>query len=568
MSYKVFARRFRPKTFDEVLGQEHVVETLQRAIEKNTVAHAYIFAGTRGVGKTSMARILARALNCDQGPTSTPCGECSSCRSLVEGNNFDVVEIDGASNNSVNDIRELRDSVSYSTYEGMYKIYVIDEVHMLSREAFNAFLKTLEEPPDRVVFIMATTEPHKIPDTIHSRCQRFDFKSLSLDTLVRNLEKICGAENLDFDQSALELIATRAQGSVRDSLSLFEQALAFCGDRVDLKNTEKALGLITEDVYNQVLSYISQEKPRECVEALKECLNQGYDLKEFILGFMEYLRRVLFNFVEDREYGYADFREGDILRFIELLRQCELDMNRSSLPRFQVELLLIKMCRLDKMIALEELFSRVGEENMGEKKSPEPVVSEYTQLSAPALEERDTEPVIQEFPKNQDEASHAASGEESVSDDRKSRPGSRYNSTDKKAAAEFWHSFQDFLCEKRPVLGSWMVLGRVVEFDRDSIDIRFSPMHTFQQKELSNPKTRELIEELLYDFSRTRLTLHITAAADDDETADSVEEPKVSPSPSVSPDKPLHKHESYISDEIKREPVIEDVIEVFKGTVI
>ncbi len=201
MAYLVFARKWRPLAFEDVVGQAHITDTLKRAIEKDRVAHAYIFTGTRGVGKTTTARIMARALNCDNGPTTEPCGTCNSCQAVINGNSFDVMEIDGASNNGVDQIRELRDNIGYTSMGGKYRIFVIDEVHMLSTGAFNALLKTLEEPPEKVIFIFATTEPHKIPDTIHSRCQRFDFRAISEEQIGGHLKKICTKESINFDLS-------------------------------------------------------------------------------------------------------------------------------------------------------------------------------------------------------------------------------------------------------------------------------------------------------------------------------------------------------------------------------
>jgi DNA polymerase-3 subunit gamma/tau len=236
MSYVVFARKWRPLTFEDVVGQEHITETLKKAIEKDRVAHAYIFTGTRGVGKTTTARILARALNCENGPTPNPCGVCGACKNIMSGSSFDVIEIDGASNNSVEDIREIRDNIHYSSMGGKYRIYVIDEVHMLTKSAFNALLKTLEEPPPQVIFIFATTEPQKIPATIQSRCQRYDFRRISTEQIVERLTKICADENIAFSSGALTILARKAEGSMRDALSLLDQVCSFCQESIGEKD--------------------------------------------------------------------------------------------------------------------------------------------------------------------------------------------------------------------------------------------------------------------------------------------------------------------------------------------
>src|SRR6476646_7090114 len=233
VNYEVFARKYRPQTFDDLVGQNHVSQTLRNAVAQNRLAHAYLFVGPRGVGKTSTARILAKALNCVKGPTVTPCGVCDNCKEITAGNSLDVIEIDGASNNSVEDVRELRDNVRYAPAKGRYKIYLIDEVHMLSPAAFNALLKTLEEPPEHVKFIFATTEPHKIPITILSRCQRFDFRKVSVPALIEHVKNVLAKEGLQFSPSVLGAVVREAQGSVRDALSLLDQVLSFAGGQVD-----------------------------------------------------------------------------------------------------------------------------------------------------------------------------------------------------------------------------------------------------------------------------------------------------------------------------------------------
>ncbi|MDD5675390.1 MAG: DNA polymerase III subunit gamma/tau, partial [Chitinivibrionales bacterium] len=293
MSYLVFARKWRPKTFEDLVGQDHITATLRAAIEKDRIAHAFIFSGTRGVGKTTTARILARALNCDKGPTINPCGECASCKSITGGSSFDVLEIDGASNNSVDDIRELRENVSYSAMTGKYRIYVIDEVHMLSKSAFNALLKTLEEPPPNVIFIFATTEPHKIPATIHSRCQRYDFKRISSEQIAGRLIYICEQEHIAFQREALQLIARKASGSMRDALSLLDQAYSFCREALNEKEVRSVLGVVDADLYAAIGEAMLTAAPRAALQAVDRVVRDGYDLSEFILGFQEYVRDLL-----------------------------------------------------------------------------------------------------------------------------------------------------------------------------------------------------------------------------------------------------------------------------------
>ncbi len=372
MSYLVFARKWRPLTFEDVVGQQHITDTLKRAIEKDRVAHAYIFTGTRGVGKTTSARILARALNCDQGPTPNPCGTCESCQNIINGSSFDVMEIDGASNNGVDNIRELRDNLNYNSMGGKFRIIVIDEVHMLSKGAFNALLKTLEEPPKNVIFIFATTEPQKIPDTIHSRCQRYDFRRISTEHIAGQLERICTKEQIPFDKGGLTLIARRADGSMRDSLSLLDQVYSFCSNGINETEVRSVLGLVEMDVYNTILDAAAANEPAPALLAVEDVLNRGFDLLEFVTGFQEYLRTLLFtrlpgvlesqrldisrDTVKLKTETASKFSEGDLLRMAEILKRCEAEMKWSAYPRFLVETTLLKIVYMDCTVTIQSVI--------------------------------------------------------------------------------------------------------------------------------------------------------------------------------------------------------------------
>ena len=375
MSYLVFARKWRPLTFEDVVGQSHITDTLKHAIEKDRVAHAYIFTGTRGVGKTTTARILARALNCENGPTQNPCGSCESCKSILNGSSFDVIEIDGASHNGVGAVRELQENLNYTSMNGKYRIIVIDEVHMLSKSAFNALLKTLEEPPENVIFIFATTEPEKIPNTIHSRCQRYDFRRISLSAIANQLEKICTSENIEFEKSALTLIARRADGSMRDSLSLLDQCYSFCREKLTESEVRSVLGLVDLDIYNKILTAVAQHNPAPALMALDEILNSGFDLPDFVTGFQDYLRTLLFNrlpgVLESQKTGItqekmdiitevaSSFSEADLIRMAEILKNSEAEMRWSSYPRFLIEITLLKLVNMDKSVTIKELIDNI-----------------------------------------------------------------------------------------------------------------------------------------------------------------------------------------------------------------
>ncbi len=377
MSYLVFARKWRPLTFDDVIGQEHITDTLKKAIEKNRVAHAFIFTGTRGVGKTTSARILARALNCEKGPTPNPCGVCTSCKDVLSGASFDVLEIDGASNNSVDDIRELRDNIGYSSMSGKYRIFVIDEVHMLSKPAFNALLKTLEEPPKNVIFIFATTEPQKIPQTIHSRCQRYDFRRIGAEKILERLIYICTAEKINFERSALMLVARKAEGSMRDALSLLDQVYSFCRENLTEKEVRSVLGLVGMEVFERVMDAVAEKNAAPALKLIQEVLVQGFDLQEFIQGLQEHVRNLLFaripgalesrgieleaDTIQKFEASAKRFSEGDLLRMSEIIKKAEYDLKWSAFPRFVAELMLLKLTYMDSTVSVEQLIKALGD---------------------------------------------------------------------------------------------------------------------------------------------------------------------------------------------------------------
>ncbi len=379
MSYIVFARKWRPLSFEDVVGQDHITETLKKAIEKDRVAHAYIFTGTRGVGKTTTARILARALNCEKGPTPSPCGMCDSCKNIINSSSFDVIEIDGASNNSVEDIRELRENIHYLSMGGKYRIYVIDEVHMLTKSAFNALLKTLEEPPPKVIFIFATTEPQKIPSTIQSRCQRFDFRRISTEAIVKQLSRICTEEHIVFDHDALTLIGRKADGSMRDALSLLDQVNSYCRESIGIKEVRVALGLVDTEVYDAIMEAIKSKDPAPALRAVEDVLFHGFDLQEFVIGFEEYLRTLLFSGISAahahsrnepsrnasnvENMNTHDLSERTLLRMAEIIRKTEQELKWSAFPRFLVEIALLKLVYLDSTVSVEQLLSMIEKKN-------------------------------------------------------------------------------------------------------------------------------------------------------------------------------------------------------------
>src|SRR6266516_3620377 len=293
VSYEVFARKYRPQTFDDLVGQAHVSRTLKNAVAQNRLAHAYLFVGPRGIGKTSTARILAKSLNCAKGPTITPCGKCDNCREITGGNSLDVIEIDGASNRGIDDVRELRDNVRYAPAKGRYKIYIIDEVHMLTKEAFNALLKTLEEPPPHVIFCLATTEPEKLPITILSRCQRFDLHRIATNLIAQQLQTIATKEKLTLAAAAAHAIARGAEGGMRDAESMLDQLVAFCGEKIEEADVLNIFGFTSQQMVADFVGRILRGETADALALLHEQCEAGKDMMKLMSDTIAYLRDLL-----------------------------------------------------------------------------------------------------------------------------------------------------------------------------------------------------------------------------------------------------------------------------------
>lgn len=375
MSYTALYRKFRPTAFEDVKGQEHIITTLQNQIKANRIGHAYLFCGTRGTGKTTVAKIFAKAVNCEHPVNGSPCGECAMCRSITAGTSMNVIEIDAASNNGVDNIREIREEVTYRPTEGKYKVYIIDEVHMLSIGAFNALLKTLEEPPEYVIFILATTEVHKIPITILSRCQHYDFKRITIDTISARMQELMDAEQVEVEEKAIRYIAKAADGSMRDALSLLDQCIAFyLGQKLTYDHVLEVLGAVDTDVFSRLLRSILARDVPKVLDMVEELVMQGRELTQLAADFTWYLRNLLLVKTSDSIEDVLDVSSENLAQLKEEAQMIEVDMlmryirifselsgqlKYATQKRVLLEVALIKLCTPAMEVSQDSLLDRI-----------------------------------------------------------------------------------------------------------------------------------------------------------------------------------------------------------------
>lgn len=472
MSYLVLARRYRPQDFGEVVGQEHISQTLQNSISTARIAHAYLFSGPRGIGKTTMARILAKALNCKQGPTPHPCNKCISCQEITEGRSLDVLEIDGASHRGIDEIRDLRENVRFAPASNRYKIYIIDEVHMLTNEAFNALLKTLEEPPSYIVFIMATTEPHKVPSTILSRCQRFGFRLIPFSKIQSHLNYIVKKEGITIEQEALNLIAQAGAGSLRDALSVFEQVISLSEGEIKQKEVIYLLGILPQEILFKFSDLIAENKTKQLLALLNEVINAGYDVHQLSGDIRRYFRNVLIAKISEGDGSLLEeisdkdreifnkkkemFSVERLLYVIELLSNCQGQMKWSDHPGLVLETTLVKLTRA--YVDINEIISKISalEDKIGETE---------------ACQEEDKEKIIpgktnEEVKKEPDF-------------DNKTVENSRGNTS---FLNDIWEKILEEINRQKQSVGTFLRKARIKEGDGNSLLLEFSKENMFYLK--------------------------------------------------------------------------------------
>lgn len=491
MSYLAFARKYRPQAFDELIGQDHVATTLKNAIRQDRVTHAYLFAGPRGVGKTSVARIFAKSLNCEKGPTEKPCNLCPACAEITQGNSLDVLEIDGASNRGIDQIRELRENVKYHPTRGKFRIYIIDEVHQITHDGFDALLKTLEEPPPHVKFILATTEPHKVPQTIASRCQRFDFHRIPSKTITQKLKGIVEKEKLQIHEEALAAIARSSDGSMRDAESLLDQLTAGPQGRVDLKEVLASLGQVGQTFLLKVAEAVQKKEKLLLLVMVDQLMNEGKDLVQFVDELSVHLRNLavaklgeegkrLMDLPEDtieEIYRQAEgFSLEELLYMLNLLSRTRLIMKRSGLPRIPLEMTLVKLAKRDAMTNLEELIERLEtlEQQLGSSDQPA------------------TEPPPQREAQKKEEKPATLSWMEGE-----------------------WDHLVRLLESKKKLVGLFMREGKPISFEEGCLTVGFPSKNKFQKESLDSQTSRKLIEETLSEALNQKIRIAFEILAEE-----------------------------------------------------
>jgi DNA polymerase III subunit gamma/tau len=513
MSYVVLARKYRPMFFKDVLGQQHVTTTLQNAIQMKRIANAYLFSGPRGVGKTTVARLLSKALNCENGPTIHPCNSCSCCIEINESRSLDVFEIDGASNRGIDEVRNLRESVRYSPHPGKFRIYIIDEVHMLTNEAFNALLKTLEEPPPSVLFIFATTEVHKVPATILSRCQRFDFKRITQKNLMEQLRELCKHENINIDDESMRIIALKADGSMRDAESILDQIIAYSGSSIQADAVASLLGVIDMHLFFQLTDFIKRGDVEGGIDLAHRIFYEGYDFSEFLSGLAEHFRNFLvvkatkstvaLDVSEEHSQKYVkeenSFQVEDLLRLIKIVSDTEAMIRRSSNPRMHLEVALVKMIKLNKSIQLSQLLEAA--EDL--KKKPESITRSRDSSSElkNTVSDSSVSPHL-----NSKIGSHHPPVMTAPAIPSSGETQSLEKSIELPELEQKWGEIIEHVKKKKIALGSFLSEGWPIRLEGKVLEIAFKSNNEFHMNSIERNSTvlESLIGELLHVKLRVR----------------------------------------------------------------
>lgn len=551
-TYQALARKWRPQTFDDVVAQPQVTTTLKNALSSGRIHHAYLFCGPRGTGKTTTARILAKALNCDKGPTAEPCNECMACKSITNGSNLDVLEIDAASNTGVDQIRDLRDSTMYVPAQSRFKIYIIDEVHRLSTNAKDALLKTLEEPPAAVKFIFATTEAHEVPQTVRSRSLRLDFHLLSQDDLRKHLLTIAKNEKIDVEPGAIDVIATEAAGSVRDSLSLLDQVSAYAGGKITTELTTEALGLVDSQILFAFTDAAAQGDPAATLEAVAAVAHAGRDYQQFARQLSEHLKRLLF--AKSLGAKFADeglgaeeiarytktattWEENDLLRLLLMAVEVGHRVRKGTpQPRMELELFAMRAAKLDSSVNIRALVERLEGQGIPTRSpapaTPPPAPQAMSPVATKAMVRPPEPQPEQSAPKPSPKPAISADGDVE------------------------WDPILDVICEHRPTLRSVLGHAQLVKTSPGTFELHVPKTNEFQQRQLAEKPVRDLIHSEIVKVVGTgaRITTHVKDVA-----------------PSSSPATPAgsgRKQVKGLSPELQADHGLQEILRRFDGEIV
>ena len=551
MSYLVFARKWRPQVFDDIIGQEHITTTLQNAIKQDRVAHAYILCGPRGIGKTTTARIFSKALNCEKGPKPHPCNKCASCKDITASRSVDVIEIDGASNRGIDEIRNLKESVKFLPQSGRFKIYIIDEVHMLTTEAFNALLKTLEEPPAHVKFIFATTAAYKVIPTILSRCQRFNFRRLSSQDIVKKLEQIAKSENITIDEQVLFNIARQASGSMRDAESIMDQLATYCKNKITTEDANSMLGLIEQDMLHTFTRHIIDKDTASAIKFINAITDEGIDLNQFVLSLIEYFRNAMLIKEGKDLYPVIDLTEEEIKRIsaqVQPLTREDIlyalysmintsnSMRTHSMPKIALELMAIKLSQKDSIVSLNEITSRLSSmeknntNNFAAGFKPRQENENCTQINTPKPD---------------------LAVAQNLDNDLESRPELYHI---REALAQVIKNIK----QEKIYIASCLEEGRLVDFKNNTVTFAFLKKNTFHKESLEKPQNRELIEVNFSKILSAKIKVEFILT-DDSDSAEGATGKDISKN-SKPPLSPLKK--------VLSDPIIKTALDIFDGSIM
>lgn len=504
MAYMALYRRWRPQVFEDVVGQEHITQTLKNQIKNNNIAHAYLFCGTRGTGKTSTAKIFARAVNCMEPINFSPCNQCDTCMGIRNETMMDVIEIDAASNNGVDDIRELRENVKYPPTKGKYKIYIIDEVHMLSTGAFNALLKTLEEPPHFVIFILATTEPHKIPSTILSRCQRFDFKRVKEADMVGNLAFICKEMGISIEENALKLIARNADGGMRDAQSLLDQCIAYTQGTISYDDVINVLGTVNDTFIFELVDHIAAGDARSAMEAVERLVTAGKDIHQFIKDLIQHYRNLMMTKVAENLEGIVNLSKESIerlknqgkqlenhsiIRAIRVMSETDVDAKWSTQPRILLEVAIIKMCQPAYDQSVEGLVDRIHALEKSIQSGN--IKVQYVE----GQKEKDTPGKVQEKVNEEDQ------------ENTKPMPELPVKPVNFEALERVWDAVLKEIRKRKISVHAVLMEGRPVGVEKNSLLIAFKDGYGFHKEAAGNSPNKEFIEGVIGEVLGQKISI-------------------------------------------------------------